>query len=182
MQAPSEDLQRYTSVAIILHWTIAVLVLANWPLGYFSEAIEQQWAWSPVAAHKSIGLRVLALSLVRVGWRLGHPPPAMPSSMPRWKKTAATVTHAALYVLIIALPLTGWLRTSSGKYPLTWFGLVDLPKFPIAPGSAQAATASFSHTVLGWAMVLLVALHVAAALHHQLRLRDRTMRRMMLGG
>lgn len=85
---------------------------------------------------------------------------------------AARFTHAAFYVLIIAMPLTGWLRTSSGNYPLIWFGLVDLPKFPLTAGSAEARLASQSRDLIEWIMLLLILVHVAVTLHHHFRLRD----------
>jgi cytochrome b561 len=171
-------LERYGGVAIALHWSIALLIIANWPLGYFSEGLEKLTGQSPVALHKSVGLTVLALSLLRLLWRLGHPPPAYPAPMAPWRAAVARFTHISFYVLIIALPLSGWLRTSAGKYPLTWFGLVDIPKFAVAPGSSEAKLAAQSHELLGWAMLLLVALHVAAALHHHFRLRDAMLLRM----
>jgi cytochrome b561 len=131
MRATAASPDRYGAVAIVLHWAIAALILVNWPLGYFGEGIERLLGASQVALHKSIGLTVLGLSVLRLLWRLGHPVPPLPESIARWRAVAARFTHAAFYVLIIAMPVTGWLRISSGKYPLTWFGLIDLPKFPI---------------------------------------------------
>ena len=168
---------RYDAVAIALHWAIALLLLANWPLGYFGEAIEERLGASLVWLHKSIGLTVLALSLVRLAWRLAHKPPPLPP-MSQWRAAASRISHAGLYLLMILVPLSGWLRTSPGRYPLTWFELVELPKFPISRGSPEAALASAAHTWLAWAMLALVIVHVAAALHHQMRLRDGLMLRM----
>lgn len=179
MPAATTYPDRYTGVAIAFHWAIALLILVNWPLGYFSEGIEQLLGRSQVALHKSIGLTILGLSLLRLLWRLGHPVPPLPASIAVWRAQVARFTHAAFYVLIIAMPLTGWLRTSSGKYPLTWFGLVDIPKFPIAADSGQARLAAQSHELLGWAMLLLVVLHIGAALHHHFRLRDAVLLRMI---
>ena len=170
--------ERYDRVAIWLHWSIALLILANGPLGYFGEAIEEL-GWNPVPLHKSLGLTVLALSLLRLAWRLMHRPPALPASVSLWRARLAWFTHACLYVLMIAVPLTGWLRVSSGKYPLTWFGLVDVPKFAIVPKSAEAAAASRAHELSAWAMGAVIVLHLAAALHHQFRLRDALILRMV---
>lgn len=108
-----------------------------------------------------------------------HRPPPLPESVPRWRARAAPLTHGAFYFLLIAMPLTGWLRTSPGRYPLRWFGLVDIPKFPIAPDTPEAALAAQSHAWLGWALLALAALHVAAALHHHFRLRDALLLRML---
>ena len=172
-------LERYGRVAIAFHWTIALLILVNWPLGHFAEAIEAQLGANVVPLHKSIGLTVLALSLIRAGWRLAHPAPPLPASLPRWRARMAGAVHAGLYLLIIAVPLAGWLRTSPNRHPLEWFGLFGVPKFPIEKGSAAADAAASAHTLLAWALLLLVAVHVAAALHHQFRLRDRLLLRMM---
>ncbi len=112
-----ERLQRYDAVAISFHWAIALLILLNWPLGFFGEAIEQAIGRSLTWLHKSVGLSVLALSILRLAWRGLHPPPPLPSSITRWRAQAARLTHVAFYVLIIAVPLSGSLRTSSGRYP-----------------------------------------------------------------
>ena len=173
------ELQRYGRVAMVFHWAIALLILANWPLGHFAEAIEADLGRNLVPLHKSIGLTILGLSVARLGWRLAHRPPPLPASLPRWRARMAGVVHGALYVLIIAVPVAGWLRTSPNAYPLKWFGLVELPKFPIAKGSAAAEAASSGHALLGWALLLLVVVHVAAALHHHFRLRDSVLRRML---
>ena len=174
-----DEVQRYDAVAIFFHWAIAALILVNWPIGHFGETIEARFGLNLVPLHKSIGLTVLALSILRLFWRLSHRPPPLPMSISRWRAKAARFTHAAFYVLIIALPLTGWLRASAGRYPLQWFGLVDVPKFPIARESAEAALAVGGHRLLAWAMLTLFAVHVAAALHHHLRLRDAVLLRML---
>lgn len=173
------EIERYGAVAIALHWAIALLILANWPLGYFGEAIEQRLGTSAVWLHKSIGLSVLALSIARLGWRIANPPPRLPATISAWRAAAARFTHWGFYVLIITLPLTGWLRVSAGKYPLRWFELFELPKFAIAPDSREAEIAAQAHELAAWAMLALVALHVGAALHHHWRLRDAVLLRML---
>lgn len=171
--------ERYGRVAIGFHWAIALLILMNWPLGYFGEAIEEMVGSSLVGVHKSIGLTILALSVLRLAWRVWNPPPPLPASLTRSRMVAARLNHALFYLLIILVPLTGWLRTSASHYPLTWFGLIDVPKFPISPQSAEAAVAAQSHELLAWAMLLLLLVHVGAAMHHHFRLRDAVLLRMM---
>lgn len=170
---------RYTSVAIALHWALAGLILVNVPLGAFSDSIEQLSGASTVWLHKSIGLTILFLTLMRICWRLSHRPPLLPEDTARWQRFISSVVHLLLYVLMLAVPLTGWLRTSAGSYPLRWFELLDVPKFPLVRGSQEARFASGAHEVLAWSLVLLAALHVAAALYHRLVLRDEVMRRMV---
>jgi cytochrome b561 len=167
---------RYDSVAIALHWTIAALILANIPIGAFSDQIEGALGASPMWLHKSIGLTVLLLSLARLGWRLSHRPP--PPLMDGWRERLARAVHWAFYALIILVPLTGWMRSSSSRYPLRWFELFDVPKFAIAPKSPEAASVAAAHEWLAWTMTALIALHIGAALHHNWVRRDGVVRRM----
>jgi len=178
MTAPTAA-ERYSGTAIALHWAIAALILANFPLGFFNEAIESASGASPMWLHKSIGLTVLVLSIARLAWRLTHRPPPLPGTVIGWRATASAAVHRAFYALMVLVPLSGWLRTSAGAYPLTWFGVLDVPKFPILRGSAEARLAASAHDLLAWTMMALVALHVAAALHHHFVLRDAVLRRML---
>jgi len=170
---------RYTSVAIALHWALAALILLNLPLGVFGDAIEELSGASMVWLHKSIGITVLSLTLMRICWRLSHRPPRLPEDTAAWQRFISSAVHLLLYVLMLAVPLSGWLRTSAGSYPLRWFELLDVPKFPLAHGSPEARFASDAHEVLAWSLALLAALHIAAALYHRLVLRDEVMRRMV---
>jgi cytochrome b561 len=162
---------RYSTVAIVFHWTIAALVIPNLAIGLFHDAI------GGMAIHKSVGITVLALSAARVAWRLVHRPPPLPNTVPAWQRHAAHVAHWALYALLILLPLSGWAMVSGPeRRPLTWFGLFDIPYLDVPAEGAEAAHGG--HTVLGYLMLLLVALHVAAAFYHHLIVRDRTLVRI----
>lgn len=173
------SLDRYDSVAIALHWTMAALILVNIPLGALSEQIEQGLGQSLMWLHKSIGLTVLLLSLARLAWRLTHRPPPLPGAVGGWQAGLAHVVHWVFYALIIVVPLTGWMRSSASGYPLRWFELFDVPKFAIAPKSPEALVVATTHEVLAWSMTALIVLHVAAALHHHFARRDRVLRRML---
>jgi len=168
---------RYDSVAMLLHWAIAALILANIPLGAFSERIEEGLGASPMWLHKSIGLTVLLLGLARLAWRLTHRPP--PPILEGWRAGMAATVHWAFYVLIILVPLTGWMRSSASGYPLRWFEQFDVPKFPIASRSPEAYAAASAHEILTWLMVALIALHLAAAIHHQWFRRDHVLQRIL---
>lgn len=170
---------RYDNVAIALHWIIAALILANIPLGAFSEQIELQFGRSLMGLHKSLGLTVLLLSLARLAWRLTHRPPPLPQSVEGWRRHLAKAVHWAFYVLIILVPLTGWIRSSASAYPLNWFGLFEVPKFPIVSKSAEALAFATAHELFAWSMTALIALHISAALHHHCIKRDRILRRML---
>ena len=169
---------RYSRVAIAFHWTIAALIVFNLWLGLAHEALPKGWQVMPV--HKSIGLTVLALTLGRIGWRLAHPAPPLPGDLRPWERLAAKASHLLLYALMLALPLTGWAMSSGPKrYPLSWFGLVDVPYLPMSADAAKLG--HDAHGLFGWAMIALLLLHVGAALRHHFVLRDNVLARMTPG-
>ena len=96
---------RYTRTAIVLHWLIAILILVNVALGWFGEDLPEAWVRPAIDTHKSIGITVLGLALMRLLWRFTHPAPPLPASYPRWEKVGAHLAHALLYVLILAIPV-----------------------------------------------------------------------------
>lgn len=168
---------RYSSVAIAFHWTIAALVLINLAIGLFHDAMPRGWGVMPI--HKAIGITVLVLSLGRLAWRLSHRPPPFAPETAAWERASARLVHASFYVLMIVLPLSGWAMSSYGEpspRPLTWFGLFDIPYLPV--DKAMAGAAGDAHELLGYVMAALLVLHVAAALRHHLILRDATLARM----
>jgi cytochrome b561 len=147
----SLDPARYSRVAILLHWVIAALILVNLYLGLFHEDMSKPVRASMMFYHKAIGLTVLALTLLRLAWRLGHRPPPYDAAMKRWELGLARVTH--------------W---TSGK-PTSWFGLSNVPALPIARGDDAHDLWDSVHVFLGWAMLVLVVLHILGALKHQLQ-------------
>lgn len=181
---------RYTAVAAVLHWAMAAAIVLNLALGWWmQEAIEApDWAARAIAAfqvHKSVGLTVLALSLLRLGWRLAHRPPPLPEATPAWERLGARATHWAFYALMIAVPLSGWLYASTQwredgplAVPTQWFGLFEVPHLfglDTLPARRRAGFADAfgdAHGWLAWAMAGLLALHVAAALKHRFVARD----------
>ena len=168
---------RYTLVARILHWAIAALILLNLWLGFFHDSLPKDWQVMPV--HKSVGLTVLALTIVRIVWRLTHRPLALPATIPQWERTAAGITHFLFYALMLILPLSGWIMTSAGTRPLNWFFLFDVPKFAVAKGDAIVGLSGGAHELLPWLWVALIALHIGAALRHHFMLKDGVLRRML---
>lgn len=177
MSIAMDRADRYSRVAIWFHWTIALLVIANLALGLLHESLLSDLSGA-MGLHKSIGLTVLVLTAGRVAWRLMHPAPPLPGHVSRVERGAAHLVHVILYALLIVLPLTGWMMVSGAKrYPLDWFGLFPVPYLPIA--SNLAGVGHEAHEVLGWLMLALVVLHVAAAVRHHLILRDGIVLRMM---
>ena len=155
-------MDRYTSVARALHWILAVPIIVNLVLGIGHDALPKDWAVMPV--HKSIGLTVLALTLARLAWRVGHRPPSLPSAMPVWEKAAAHATHGVFYAFMILVPLTGWVMTSAGTRPLNWFFLFDVPKFAVGKEDAIVGLSRGAHELLPWLWVALIILSVDSVL------------------
>lgn len=170
---------RYGTVAIFLHWLVAAALVALYWIGWSMTGIDL----GPdklrlYALHKSIGLTVLLAALVRLAWRATHPAPALPATVAPWQRKISTATHAALYALLLLIPLSGWVLNGTTGFPLAWFGLVQLPNL-VAAAPDLKATAADVHELFGKLLLGLVALHVAGALHHHFVLRDGVLARMV---
>ena len=169
---------RYGSVAQTLHWVVVALLVVQVTLGKIADGLPLGIEKLAVMArHKSFGITILGLALIRLAWRLiDRPPP--PPPMPRWQLVAARLNHWALYGLLFALPLTGWLMSSAANRPASWFGLAQLPDF-IAPDTRLKELFEDLHHYFIYALFALVGLHVAAALKHQFIDRDGLIFRML---
>lgn len=171
--------ESYGIIAQALHWIVAVLVVAQVVVGVYAANLPVSLArlqW--LSQHKSLGLTVLALVLLRLAWRLLHPPPALPSSMPQWERRAALVMHGLLYLLLVLAALAGWLYASAAGLSASWFGLFAVPDL-VAKDRALAETFKALHIGLVTVLALLVLAHAGAALRHALLLRDGVMHRML---
>ena len=166
----SPDLARYSRVAVWLHWIIAALVVVNLLLGFFREDFERPVRAVLMGWHKSIGFTVIALTLARILWRLTHRPPAFDAAMKGWEVGLARLVHGLFYVLLLAIPLSGWLIVSTGERinPTSFYWLFDIDPLPVTPGEALHEFAEEVHKLLGYAMLGLIALHVGGAIKHHL--------------
>ena len=183
--------ERYSNVAITLHWLIALGIIVNIALGlYFADLPRSDPnKFFLTQTHKSIGLTILVLSLIRVAWRLMNPVPPLPASMSPTMRFAAHATHFLLYFLIIAIPLSGWLLVSSSPLGLPtmyfgWFAWPELPYFSDLPRAAKKIwVGKFDavHIYLAWSAIVLVPIHILGALYHQFVRRDEVMGRMLPG-
>lgn len=179
------EIRHYAIGSIILHWAIAVLIIGNIVLGVVGRDAHPPAKFAILGLHKSIGLTILMLSLLRLGWRLTHRPPALPATMRRWERGLAHIVHACLYIVMIGMPLTGWISVTAylSAPPIRYFGMVTWPGFPLvrdlAPGTLGPIHSGFAltHSVLGKMALALLVLHVAGALKHML-VRDGIMWRM----
>ena len=180
---------KYSSFAIMLHWIVAVLMIGNVALGWIAGVATGPAVRPMIDAHKSIGLTVLGLAVLRLLWRLSHAPPPMPAGYSRLERMSAHAVHWLLYAMIFALPLSGWMHDSAFKdaaaHPLKLFWLVPFPRIGAIAGMAPAAKEQFhsqmfaAHVWLGYALYALFALHVAGALKHQFWDKERELQRMM---
>ena len=167
--------------ARLLHWLVAAFVFAQIGLGWAAVS----WRLSPTKLdlfvwHKSVGIVVLALMVVRIGWRLANPPPAWPEQMGSLERRAARAGHCLLYLLLVLLPITGWIVSSAANVPFRIFWLVPLPAI-VAPDEATADAAKLAHLTLVVALSALLVVHIGAALRHHFILRDDVLMRMLLG-
>jgi cytochrome b561 len=171
-------MKRYTLVAILLHWLIALAIFGNLALGlYMSDLAISPTKLRLYSYHKWAGLSIFAFVVLRILWRVTHRPPALPRHMPSWEKWGATISHATLYGLTLAVPVTGWLFSSAKGFKTVWFGVLPIPDL-IGKDLALADILKEWHESLNYLMVALVVLHVAAALKHHLRDRDDVLTRM----
>lgn len=183
--------RRYTGVAIALHWIIAALIIANVALGLGANYIPDSFVRPVVDLHKSFGITVLGLAALRLLWRLGHKPPHLPGSYSKLERFAAHLAHGLLYVLIFALPLSGWMHDSAWKgapsHPMSLYGIVPFPRIgwieQMAPAAKEHAHELFFTIHAGAAYMLygLLALHVLGALKHQFWDREPELQRMLPG-
>ncbi len=169
---------RYTRTAIALHWLLALLVIAQIAWGWWMQGIAKLPVGPRVDAfnlHKSMGMLILALMLVRIAWRAGHPPPPLPP-MARWQRIAANVSHALLYAALVAQPVIGYLGSAWSGFPVRLFGFA----LPIWTSShpVRKDAMSNAHLVVGIVLMMAIALHVAAALRHAAA-RDGVLARML---
>lgn len=173
------DAQRWGSLAKFFHWTIVLLILVQATVGLVMVQLPKKPNIIPIYTfHKSVGLTIFALALLRLAWRLFDPHP-VPARMPRWQSWAARTTHALLYALIFLVPLSGWWYDSvSALRPLYWFGLIQVPHL-WTPDPTLKELARASHEFLFWLLVIVAGGHATMALVHQFVQRDGLLARML---
>ena len=181
--------RRYTAGARTFHWITALLMFAVIPLGWvFAEfktnqtktAFEAPFPGSPAdyaSVHKTIGLAIFAIVVARILYRIFNPPPALPGKMADWEKLISHASHWLLYAVMIVMPVSGYIMSSAGKYPISILGLFDFPKLPI--GKDAGKTANAIHVYAQWLVYALIGLHVFATAWHLAVRRDAILDRML---
>ncbi len=172
--------ERWGSVQIGLHWTIAALVLlVQVPAGITMVAVGpgtlQNFCYN---VHKTTGIVIFILAIVRLSWRWSHPVPLLPADLPGWQARTARITHALLYVVLLSMPVTGFLYTALGGFPVPFFMLYDLAQW-VPENKPVAEVFKYAHLSLQFVLYLTVILHVAGALQHHYVRKDGILRRML---
>jgi cytochrome b561 len=169
---------RYATGAIVLHWLIALLIVLNYAAAWFSESQPREVASVIMGNHKAFGITILALTVLRILWRMTHRPPPLSPTLKPAEAILARAVHALFYVMMLAMPLSGWAMTSPYG-PVSWFGLFDVPGLPVT--KAMGGAAHEVHEIGAWLLIALFVLHVAGALKHQFLDGSRELARMGLG-
>jgi cytochrome b561 len=178
---------RFGAVSQAMHWLIVALIIAQYVLAELAEDAGHERAAHPAAAlqqlalltrHRSVGLTIFALVVLRLLWRWYSPPPPFPAAMPRWQVNAARLTHYAFYLLLFLLPISGLVMSAASNYPVSYFGLFTIPNV-VAPDEALKDVMKEWHEMLFNLLVAVAVVHAAAALKHHFVDRDDVLRRML---
>jgi cytochrome b561 len=174
--------ESYGSVAKWFHWVTVGLMAVALPVGFVIKHIKDSDKMPFYAIHESAGLTILLVAIARLAWRLSHPPPPLPDTIPRAMRRAAAANHRLLYAALIAQPVLGFVATNAWGFPLqgrtAFLGFIDLPKV-MEKNVPLAEAVQAAHNALGWTIVALLALHIGAAIFHQAIRRDGTLLRMV---
>lgn len=179
METTPGSQRRYSMGAIILHWLIAIAVIVNWRIAESAHELPQAQRSDLMNWHFEIGMTILVLTVLRILWRLTHRPPPLSADITPVERVLARVTHAAFYILLISLPMLGWIGMSGYDFPVPFFGLFEWPVLPTGLTEDGGHQILEIHATLGTAMLFLIALHILGALKHQFYDRDGTLWKML---
>lgn len=170
---------RFNRVARLIHWGMAAMLTAMVGLGFYATHLNffDPWYHRALSWHRSLGVLVFAVHLIRLVWRLSHQPPSLPESLPKWERHAALFTHWTLYLFIFLLPLTGYVTSTADGRGVSVFGWWELPAL-LPPAAGRETWMGTIHLLVSVGFCLFVLLHIAAALKHHFINRDGILRRM----
>jgi cytochrome b561 len=170
---------RWGALSQAFHWLIVALVITQVTLAKIAQSLPiGVEKLATLARHKSVGITILMLAVLRLAWRWSNPVPLLPPTLRPYERRLAHFTHGALYALLFAMPITGWAMSSARGFPVSWFGFVQLPDF-VRNSRSLYETLHDTHEALAYTLGGVVLLHVAAALKHHFVLRDDVLRRML---
>ena len=173
----SGETEAYNLGARFFHWGIAFLILGLLVVGFFMVGLEPPFKFQVYGWHKALGMAVLALGILRIVWRVSTSYPDHLSHYKIWEKWLSKTVHAVLYLLIIGMPLSGWVMSSAGGYPVSFFGLFEFPAI-VEKNKELGGLARQAHEYIAFGLIALVGLHILGALKHHVMDKDTTLKRM----
>ncbi len=162
-----------------LHWIVAIIVLLMLSFSFFLDDLPDQYQSTAYLIHKSLGLTVLFLMCARLFWIVHTGKPALPYSVPYWERALSHVVHVFLYVLLIAMPFSGWIMSVAADRVPSFFGLLRMPLYGIPVNKTLSSFMSTTHKTIAWMLIVLIALHIAGALKHYFINKDKILHRML---
>jgi cytochrome b561/polyisoprenoid-binding protein YceI len=171
---------RWGSISRLFHWVIVALIITQFVLANMAEGLPLGMAkLATLARHKSVGITILSLAVLRLLWRLyNRNSPPLPANLKSYQKGLAHLTHYGLYLLLFAMPLSGWMMSSAKNYPVSWFGFFTLPNL-VQPDEGVFEFMKSTHGLLAGTLLVLTTLHVLAALYHHFMKKDDVLKRML---
>lgn len=175
----SASQSRYSKVAMLFHWAIAIAVIANWQIAEKAHELPQSERGELMGLHFTLGITILLLTVGRIVWRLMNPPPPLSPTLKDWERKLAKTLHALFYILLIGLPLGGWIGLSGYDAPIDFWGMFSIPPLPVGFGEETGHELLEVHATIGTAMIVLIGLHILAALKHTILDKDGNLWRML---
>jgi cytochrome b561 len=170
---------RWGFLAQLFHWVIVGLIITQFVLANIAHDLPiGMEKLAVLARHKSVGVTILTLAIMRLVWRWMNPVPELPNTLKPYERMLAKFTHFMLYALLIVMPITGWIMSSARNFPVSWFNLFQLPDL-VAPSRPLYDAMHETHELLAWTLVAVATLHVLGALKHHFVLKDDVLRRML---
>ena len=175
--AMSDEVQSYNSISKVLHWGVAFLILGLLFVGFYMKGLVPPFKFEVYGVHKALGMVVLATAVLRIIWKHASKSPKALDTHAKWEKFLSKTIHIVLYILMVAMPLSGWMMSSAGGYPVSFFGLFEFPAI-VGENKQIGGIAHQAHTVIAYALIICVGLHIVGALKHHVIDKDLTMTRM----
>ena len=173
----SEQVQNYNKVSKVLHWSVALLILGLLVVGFWMEGLTPPFKFEVYGIHKALGITVLLLAIVRIVWTHATQKPKALSTHKQWEKILSKTIHIVLYIAMLAFPLSGWVMSSAGGYPISFFGLFEVPPI-VGENKELSGLANQIHGLLAYIVIGCVGLHIIGALKHHVMDKDATLTRM----
>jgi len=174
-----KDVTHYSTGSKVLHWLIALIVIALLSFSFFLQDLAKPIQPTAYMIHKSLGLTVLALMIIRIVWIKHTGKPALPATVPTWEKIFSRVVQYSMYVFLIAMPICGWILSVAANQIPVFFGLVNVPIPGLVPNEAVSNFFAQCHKTIAWILIVLITLHIAGAIKHYLIDKDKVLQRML---